>query len=104
MEAILVMVTASSEEEAAGIGRTLVEERLAACANVIPGIRSLYSWEGNLNDEGEVLILMKSRRSHFPRLEERVKQLHGYAVPEIIAVPIVEGSEDYLAWVEASTS
>ena len=104
MEAILVMVTASSEEEAVRIGRTLVEERLAACTNVIPGMRSLYAWEGNLKDEEEVLILMKTRRSHFSDLMKRVKQLHSYAVPEIIALPIVAGSEEYLAWIDASTS
>lgn len=104
MEAILVMVTASSEKEAASIGKILVQERLTACANIIPGMRSLYVWEGNLCDEGEVLIIMKSRRSCFPKIIERVKQLHSYAVPEIIALPILDGSQEYLSWIDASTS
>ena len=104
MEPIIVMVTASSEDEAVRIGRILVKERLVACANVMPGLRSLYVWQGNLCDEGEVLIIMKSRRTLFQKIEERVKALHSYDVPEIIAVPIVDGSEDYLAWIDASTS
>lgn len=99
---VLILSMAASEEEAARIGKTIVEEKLAACANVVSGVRSLYVWQGNFCDEGEVLLMMKSCRRLVKKVIRRVKALHSYEVPEIIALPIVEGSEDYLKWMEDS--
>jgi periplasmic divalent cation tolerance protein len=102
-EAILVLITASSAQEAEKIGRHLVEERLAACVNLISPVRSLFFWEGKLSDEDEVLLVVKSRRPLFRQLVTRVQTLHSYTVPEIIAVPILEGSMSYLKWVNEVT-
>ncbi len=101
--AIVVLVTASSQEEAERIGRRLVEDRLAACANVVPNLRSLFFWEGKLCQENEVLLIIKSTRGKFGKLAECVKGLHSYSVPEIIALPIAAGSAAYLKWVREST-
>ena len=101
---VVVMVTASSEEEAETMGKQLVEERLVACANCLPGVRSIFVWQGELCDESEVLLIMKSQRSYVSRIVRRVKELHSYDVPEIIALPIIDGSEDYLKWIEESLS
>jgi periplasmic divalent cation tolerance protein len=86
------------------IGRTLVEERLAACANVLPGLTSIYRWQEKICRDPEVLVLLKTRRSCFPKLARRVRELHPYSVPEIVALPVALGSPAYLAWVAASTA
>lgn len=99
---VVILITTSSEEEGTRIGRTLVEERLAACVNVIPGIRSFFRWEGKLQDEKEALLLVKSQGDQVGRIIYRVKELHSYTVPEVIALPILAGSEDYLGWVRES--
>ncbi len=96
---IVVFVTASSEEEAVKIGRKLVEEGLAACANILPQVRSIFRWEGAVSDERESLMILKSRMGLFEDLVTRVKRLHSYSVPEIIALPIGQGSADYLKWI-----
>lgn len=103
-EAIVVFVTASSEEEAGRIGRRLVEERLAACVNLLPAVRSLFWWEGRVSEERETLMILKTRASLFPDLAREVRALHSYQVPEIVALPIKKGSDDYLAWIQAVTS
>jgi len=100
---IVIFVTASSEEEGARIGRALVERRLAACANLIPRIRSIFSWEGKVTEEAECLVVLKSRSGRFDQLAAAVKSLHSYSVPEIIALPIGQGSKDYLAWIRDVT-
>jgi periplasmic divalent cation tolerance protein len=100
---IVVFVTCGSEEEALKIGRTLVDERLAACANMISPLRSIYRWEGKICDEKEWLLVIKTQQSTFEDLAKRVKTLHSYSVPEIIALPIVEGSPAYLNWIEENT-
>ncbi len=100
---IVVLVTASSEEEAARIGRALVEGGLAACANVLPRIRSIFRWEGKVSEEQESLMVVKSRSDLFDDLARTVKSLHSYQVPEIIAVPIAHGSPEYLAWIHEVT-
>ncbi|MEC4686126.1 MAG: divalent-cation tolerance protein CutA [Nitrospirota bacterium] len=100
MEYSVVFITAPDEEEAARIARTIVEERLAGCVNIVKGIRSIYSWEGKIEDEHEVLMIVKTKRALFTVLEKRVKELHSYSVPEIISLPLVEGSEDYLKWLD----
>lgn len=102
-EISIVFVTAGSEEEAVKIGRSLVEEELAACANIVPRIRSIYRWKGETCDEQEVLIIIKTRSLLFPALQSRVRQLHSYEVPEIIAFPLAQGLPEYLDWVIAGT-
>lgn len=102
-EAIVVLVTCSSEEEATKIANALVEGRLAACANIISPVRSIYRWEGKVWDEKEWMLIIKTLKTRFEALEKKVKSLHSYSVPEIIALPIVEGSASYLKWIEENT-
>lgn len=102
-EYIIVFITASNEEEAAGISHTLVGERLAACVNIIRSVRSIYRWQGRVEDEQEVLMIVKTKKSLFERLQARVKELHSYAVPEIVGLPLVEGSKEYLDWLGQET-
>lgn len=102
-ENIVVFITAASEEEAVKIARALVEEKLAGCVNIIRNIRSIYSWQGKIEDEPEVLMVAKTRRGNFKTLSKTVKELHSYTVPEIIAIPIVKGSKEYLKWLEEVT-
>ena len=100
---IIVLITASSEGEAEKIGSALVDERLAACVNIVAGIRSLFFWKGKTRDEREVLLICKSRRQLLDRIVARVKSLHSYAVPEIIALPVIGGSAEYLSWMRDAT-
>lgn len=102
-DSIVVLVTCGSEEEGLKIARTLVEERLAACVNLLFPIRSIYRWEGKTCDEKEWLLIIKTEKERFEELEEKVKSLHSYSVPEIIGLPIVEGSSSYLHWLEEMT-
>lgn len=102
--ALVVLVTAPTAERAAEMARTLVEERLAACGNVVPGIRSIYRWEGEVQDDEEVLLVLKTTRERFEALRERVLALHPYEVPEVLALPVEAGSEKYLAWLEGETA
>jgi periplasmic divalent cation tolerance protein len=100
---IVVLITASSEKEAQKIGQTLIEQKLAACANLIREVHSIFFWQGKICQENEALILVKTRADLFEPLMAQVKALHSYTVPEIIALPIVKGSEDYLRWIREST-
>lgn len=102
-EGIIVLVTVSSEHEAEKIGSALVDERVAACVNVVPGVRSLFFWEGRTQEQRELLLVCKSRQSLLDRIIAKVKSLHSYSVPEVIALPIVGGSEDYLNWLREAT-
>ncbi len=102
-EPILVLVTCSSEEEALTIAQALVGGRLAACVNLISPIRSIYRWEGKIWDEREWLLIIKTHKQRFDELAEKVKSLHSYSVPEIIALPITEGSSPYLDWLRKMT-
>jgi|SRR5579884_2609572 len=102
-ETIIVLVTASSQEEARKIGRALVEQKLAACANLIPSITSIFHWEGRISEENETLVILKTRRALFERLRDTVASLHSYDVPEIIAVSIAEGADSYLRWIASET-
>lgn len=100
---IVVMVTCGSRAEARKIARAVVEARLAACANVLGSpVQSIYRWKGKVRTAKEVLLLLKSTRKRFSALEREIRQLHSYGTPEIIAVPIVEGSRAYLQWIEES--
>jgi periplasmic divalent cation tolerance protein len=98
---ILALSTCGSAEEAERIARGLVEARLAACVNIVPGLRSIYRWQGAVEDAGEWLLLIKSRRDLLEPLEAELRRLHSYEVPEMIAVAIVDGAPDYLAWMDA---
>ena len=98
---MLVYITTADEAEALRIGRALVERRLAACANVVPAIRSIYWWEGRLVEDGEALLFLKTRAGVLDRLIAAVRELHSYSVPCITAFPVVGGNPDYLAWVSA---
>lgn len=102
--ALTVLVTAGSEESAAEIARALVEERLAACVNLLGPIRSIYRWEGRVHDEREHLMLIKTSAARYPALQKRVIELHPYDVPEVIAFAIGRGEPRYLAWVKQATS
>ena len=97
---VVIMVTASSEDEAKLIGERLLKEKLAACANFIAGMHSLFVWKEKICNEEEILILIKSRRDLLPEIINLVRELHSYEVPEVIALPIVGGSEDYLEWLD----
>jgi periplasmic divalent cation tolerance protein len=101
-EACVVYCTAASAEEAERIAEALVGERLAACCTLLPGVTSIYRWKGDVQREKECLLLIKSDRRLFERLEQRIRELHSYEVPEIIAVPVTAGSESYLAWMRDS--
>ena len=103
LEPIVVFVTCGSEEEALNISRALVEEQLAACVNLISPVRSIYRWEGKIWDEKEWLLIIKAQRKRFDELEKKVKSLHSYSVPEIIALPIIAGSSSYLDWLAEMT-
>jgi periplasmic divalent cation tolerance protein len=97
-EFIVVYVTASSPAEGERLARALVEEQLAACVNRIAPIQSVYRWQGKVEQSEEQLLIIKTRKTLFAALEKRVRELHSYSVPEIIALPIVAGSEAYLQW------
>lgn len=99
---IVVLVTGGNARECARIARHLLEQRLIACANLVPQIRSLYHWEGRIADERECLMVLKSTRERFPALQAEIERLHSYSVPEIIALPIIEGSPNYLNWIAES--
>ncbi|MBI5970030.1 MAG: divalent-cation tolerance protein CutA [Deltaproteobacteria bacterium] len=101
---IMVFMTAANEKDAAKIGHTVVKEGLAACCNIVPRIRSIYVWKDKLCDELEVLCVFKTRAMLFDRLKKRIKELHGYEVPEIIAVDIKDGLDEYLDWIASVTS
>jgi len=100
----LVFVMAANEDEAAAIARALVEERLAACVNLITPVRSIYRWRGAIEESRECLLLIKTSARHYAKLEKRVKQLHSYEVPEVIAAPLTHGSADYLKWIAESVT
>jgi periplasmic divalent cation tolerance protein len=99
----VVFVTAASAEEAEKVAAGLVEKKLVACVNIFPGIQSLFWWEGNLCREQEVFMMAKTKVALFPQVRDEVKRLHSYKVPEIILLPIADGSADYLAWIKDVT-
>jgi periplasmic divalent cation tolerance protein len=94
-------MTASNKEEAVKIVRTLLEERLIACANIIDSVSSFFWWKEKIEEEKELLVIMKSHQELFEKLSKRVTELHSYNVPEILALPIAEGSQSYLDWMKA---
>ncbi|MFQ5685929.1 MAG: divalent-cation tolerance protein CutA [Candidatus Scalindua sp.] len=100
---IVIYITTSSASEAEKIGRVLVEEKLAACSNIISPIRSIFNWQGKICDDKEALMIIKTKKSLFKQIVARVEKLHSYDVPEIIAIPIIEGSDKYLSWLNNET-
>ncbi|MFI5372718.1 MAG: divalent-cation tolerance protein CutA [Candidatus Eisenbacteria bacterium] len=99
-EALIVFSTFANEADAARITRVLVEERLIACANLLPGARSIYRWQGEIADEREVVALMKTRKQDWPALMSRLSELHPYDTPECVAVRIASGAPRYMAWLD----
>ncbi len=102
-DALIVLITATSAEEAQTIARTLIEEKLAACVSRFP-VQSTYTWEGNIEEDEEWQLIIKTQRRQFDRLQGRVQDLHSYEVPEIIALPIETGSAAYLNWISSTVS
>ncbi len=100
----VVLLTAPDLEAAEGLARSLVEERLAACVNVVPGVRSFYRWEGSVETAGELLLVVKTRADRAAALAARVRELHPYELPEILELPAVGGSAAYLDWVRKESS
>jgi periplasmic divalent cation tolerance protein len=101
-DALLVLTTFANADDAARVVRTLVEERLVACGNIVPGVRSLYRWKGGIADEHEVLVLLKTRKQDWTALLSRLHELHPYEVPECVAVRMAAGAPRYMAWLEAA--
>lgn len=100
-EQLVVLIMAGSQEEAEHLAHSLVAEMLAACVNVVPGVTSVYRWEGEIQRDQEWLLIVKTQREVLDNLVQRVQALHSYEVPEIIALPLVGGSEAYLRWLSA---
>ena len=101
-ESLVVLCTCPDEGTGQRVARSLVEEGLAACVNAIPNIVSTYRWEDRVQDDREVLLLIKSSSSVYGRLEARIRELHPYELPEVVAVPVVRGSAAYLDWLQAA--
>jgi periplasmic divalent cation tolerance protein len=98
----IVLCTAGSEDEARKIARHLVEQRLAACVNIVPGMESIYRWQGKLESSGEWLLLIKTTVERFPAVRDAIRDLHSYELPECIAISIEDGSSGYLEWIAQS--
>lgn len=101
-DVVLVLTTVAAEADAASLARTLVDERLAACVNVLPPMTSIYRWNGQVEQDREQQLIMKTTRERLGALESRIRELHGYELPEFLVIPASGGSGAYLAWVEAS--
>ena len=100
---VIIMVMCATRTEARRIASSLLAKKLVACANIIDGVESKFWWKGKIDRANETLLMMKAKRANFKKIEAAVKKLHSYEVPEIIAVPIIAGSKDYLSWIKAST-
>src|SRR5574341_1905180 len=103
-EFIVVYVTTGSSAEGERFARTLVEEQLAACVNRSAPIQSVYRWQGKVEESQEELLIIKTRREMFAALDRRIRELHSYSVPEIIAIPVLEGNGEYLRWLREQVS
>lgn len=97
---IVVLTTCAAEADAERLARALVEGRLAACVNVVPGVRSFYRWKGKVDSGVEFLLIVKTSRELFPALRAEMEKLHPYELPELLALPVVTGAENYLSWFE----
>ena len=99
---IVILITTKDKKEAEKIARGLLEAKLIACANIIDGVRSLFWWQGKIDSSQEVLLILKTKKTLFKKVEKKVKSLHSYETPEIIALPLIAGSQDYLKWINSS--
>ncbi|MDA0655376.1 MAG: divalent-cation tolerance protein CutA [Proteobacteria bacterium] len=104
MTACIVYVTASNDEEAKMIGQTLVAERLVACANILPGMTAIYRWDGAVQQDSEVSLLLKTTDAHLEAVTVRVRSLHSHDCPCVVSWPITGGSVDFIHWIESETS
>ena len=101
---IIVLSTCDSAEMARSIAENLVSRQLAACVNIVPGIESVYQWQGKVQRDSEILLVIKTRQACFEALQNAIQELHSYELPEIIAVPVQSGEKNYLDWITSSTS
>jgi|SRR5260370_5359107 periplasmic divalent cation tolerance protein len=99
---ILVLSTCAAEADAERLARALLDTRLAACVNVVPGVRSFYRWKGEIESEIEFMLIIKTSRDLFPALRAEIEKLHPYEVPELLALPVLAGAENYLSWLQAN--
>jgi periplasmic divalent cation tolerance protein len=99
---ILVISTCAAEADAERLARALLDARLAGCVNVVPGVRSFYRWKGEIESAGEFLLIVKTSRDLFPALCAEIEKLHPYEVPELLALPVLAGAENYLTWLESN--
>lgn len=99
---IVILITTKDKKEAEKIAQGLLKDKLIACANIITGVQSLFWWQGKIDKAQEVLMILKTKKNLFKKVSAKVKSLHSYQTPEIIALPIVAGSEDYLKWIDSS--
>ncbi len=100
---IIVLTTCNSSATASSIAETLVSNKLAACVNIVNGVESVYQWQGKMEHDKEILLMIKTRQSLFSHVEQAIQGLHNYELPEIIAVPIVAGEKHYLNWIQSTT-
>ena len=103
-EKIVVLSNCGSEEEAQRVARVLVGARLAACVNIVPGVRSIYHWQGTVHEDSEWMLIIKSTRPLFEQLAAELRKIHSYEVPEVLAIPVVAGDEAYLEWLNRELS
>jgi periplasmic divalent cation tolerance protein len=101
---IVIFVTAKDKVEAQKIAAKLLEAKLIACANILEGVKSMFWWQGKIDEAAETLLVLKTRRALFKKIVAEVKVLHSYETPEVIALPILEGSADYLKWIDTSVA
>ena len=103
-DAVLVLTTLPNSDAAAELASRVVSEKLAACANILPALRSIYRWQGKMQDENEVLVLLKTQARQYEPLKARILALHPYDVPEVIAIPVERGHQAYLDWILNETT
>jgi periplasmic divalent cation tolerance protein len=97
-DVLIILCTCGAKEDALAIGNALVDARLAACVNLLPPVQSIYRWQDKVENAQEILLIVKTTEERFPAVRDRINQLHTYDTPEIIAIPVVNGSDKYLAW------
>lgn len=100
---IIVLTTCNSSELASSIAGSLVNKQLAACVNIVNSVESVYQWQGKIEHDKELLLIIKTRKSLFSQVEQAIQELHNYELPEVIAVPIVAGAKNYLNWIQSNT-
>jgi periplasmic divalent cation tolerance protein len=101
---LIVLVTAASRKEAAKLGQAAVKEKVAACVNIVPGVMSIFRWEGKVQESREALLIVKTSERQYTALERLIRSMHSYEVPEIVALKVERGSRQYIAWVERETT